>query len=72
MEVQLFSNEMIEKLRQKYSTIKTIDPCGENYQKLCEQLDQMESKLLVQLRDANIAFLSSLARNRCVRRKIYD
>lgn len=64
MRVVLFSEEHIEKLRAGYAGIKTVDPEGEAYPKMCAMLDKLSQEQLKQLAGAKIKFLSGLARNR--------
>lgn len=63
------SDKMIETLRRKFSKIGAVDPDSPTYQKLTDMLDNMETADLKQLAEANIKFVSGLARNRVNRRK---
>jgi len=64
MENDGFLNAQIEKLRKEYGKINTVDPESSTYKSLIKQLDKMDQKLLKQVADAKIKFVSSLARNR--------
>lgn len=57
-----------EKLRDAYSAIKTIDPSSPTYQKLIDFLEGLSTEDLQSLANANIRFISGLARNRVNRR----
>lgn len=59
----------IEVLRQNWSTITKIDPSSEVYKSLTAYLDNLPQPTLKQLSEANINFVSSLARNRVHRKK---
>lgn len=63
-----FTEAQLAKLRAEYATIKTVDPSGETYGKVCEFLDGLSTDLLKQLAEARIPWVSSLARNRYARR----
>ena len=63
-----FSPAQIDKMRQEYDKIKTINPDSDNYKKLISMLDKLDTKTLESLADAKIKFVSGLARNR-IRRK---
>jgi hypothetical protein len=56
--------QMIEALRSEYAKINTIDPSGPSYRTLVVLLDKLPQDNLKQLAEANIKFVSSLARNR--------
>ncbi len=58
------SNSQITTLRKDYSTIDKIDPEGDGYKGLIKLLDSLAQEDLKQLADADIKFVSSLARNR--------
>lgn len=60
----LFSKDHIDKLRKEYSTINKVDPSLPTYKKLTDLLDKLNNDQLKQLMDADIKFISSLARNR--------
>ena len=59
-----FSTAQIDRLKAEYSKISTIDPSGESYKKLIAMLDKLDHASLKKLADANIKFVSGLARNR--------
>lgn len=59
-----FTPAHIETLRNEWSKIQSVDPCGDAYPKLCKVLDGLTQKLLIQLSKADIRFVSGLARNR--------
>lgn len=58
------------RLREEFGSIETINPEQPTYGKLCEFLDSCSNDYLKFLRDADIKWVSSLARNRCIRRGI--
>lgn len=62
--------QMIETLRSEFGSIKNIDPAGGAYKSLCAILDSAADQTLLDLRAADIRFVSSLALNRCLRRGI--
>jgi hypothetical protein len=62
--------QLINELRDAYATINRIDPCGDSYKKLTALLDRADDRTLKILRDADINFVSALARNRCALRGI--
>ena len=62
----------LQKLRQAYSKIDRINPDSPNYKKLCDFLDSQSTTYLEVLADANVKFVSGLARNRVLRRKMQN
>ena len=60
---------MIAKLKEKYGKISSMDRLSDNYKKLVAMLDKMNQKDLQTLADAEIKFVSGLARNRVNRTK---
>ena len=62
--VDLMSKDQLDKLRTEFSGIKGIDPMQPTYGKLTAFLSDTHPDRLKQLADANIPFLSNLARNR--------
>ena len=68
---ELFDAQMIERLRSGYANINTIDPSKPTYGNLIILLNRLDKDQLKQLADANIKFVSKLARNR-VRDKIVE
>lgn len=59
-------------LRAAYNSIDRIDPCGEACRELCQFLDDRTDLELQELAQAQIKWVSGLARNRCFRRGIED
>lgn len=66
----MFTETQINALRNDYAKLNTIDPCEPTYGKLCAKLDAMGDDMLKQVAQAKIKFMSVLAINRCIRRKI--
>lgn len=62
----------IETLRKEFSKINTIDPSLPAYNKLCDFLDSSTTKELQEFVDADIKWVSSLARNRVNLRKYQE
>lgn len=62
-----FSDAQISQLRGEMSKISGIDPESPTYKKLVDMLNNMGMKELTKLADANIKFISGLARNRVIR-----
>lgn len=62
-----FSDAQISQLRGEMSKISGIDPASPTYKKLVDMLNNMGMKELTKLADANIKFISGLARNRVIR-----
>ena len=60
----------IEQLRRDFSKFQRMDPEGPVYQRLCAILDRADNDALRAAYEANIPFVSSLALNRMIRRKI--
>jgi len=54
----------IEVLRKAYGSIEKIDPCTVEYKNLITLLDSLSTKKLMILADAQIKWVSMLARNR--------
>jgi hypothetical protein len=65
-----YTDGMIETLRNSYAKIDGIDPCSPSYRRLTKMLDDMPPELIDQLANVQppIKFISSLARNRVMRR----
>lgn len=73
-EAKVFANEMVEQyalsedkmgaLRAAYAGIERIDPASDSYKQLIARLDSMDEKTLKMFADADIKFISGLARNR--------
>ncbi len=66
----MLSNMRLELLRQAYGGISRVDPSSEAYQGLCRFLDELSTPQLIQLRDAEIPWVSTLANNRVIIREI--
>lgn len=65
--LEYFTDAQIRKLKREYSTIDRIDPSGPTYKALITMLDKMlvqDLPLLKKLADADIKFVSVLAKNR--------
>jgi hypothetical protein len=62
-----FSSEQLNKLANAWSSLDKIDPCSDSYKKLIKTLDAMPQCLLSQLADANVKFISMLAKRRVVK-----
>ena len=54
-------NEMLEKLKALTSNIERIDPCSESYKKMRSYIASLDENVLVEIRDAGIKFVSTLA-----------
>lgn len=63
-------DEQVVVLREEYSKVDRIDPSEPTYGQLCDFLDTMDDVKLQQLADAKIKWLSMLANNRLLRRKM--
>ena len=64
------SKEKLEILRKEYGNIKKIDPASPSYKRLTDFLDARTDQELKDFRDADIKWISSLARNRLIRRGV--
>ena len=62
------AEQQISDLRRTYAKVRTVDPSGETYRRLCALLDRMDNDTLAGFAGAGIPWVSSLALNRCVRR----
>lgn len=60
--------ETLDYLRREYGKLDSIDPDGAIYKRLCRILDSASDKALIEAKNANIKFVSSLALNRCISR----
>jgi len=58
----------IEELRAEYATIERMDPSSPIYENLINALDLLDTPKLQMLADAQIKWVSMLARNRVTRR----
>jgi hypothetical protein len=63
-----FSKEHLAKLKAEYDSLDKINPSSPSYDKLIKLLNIMDKNQLKQLSDANIKFVSMLARNRYQRK----
>jgi hypothetical protein len=59
-----FSDDHLNKLKDEYGKLKTVDPSSDNYKKLIKFLDSLPQEHLAQLKNAKIPFLGRLAANR--------
>lgn len=66
----MFTEQMIEQLRQEYSTIERMDPNGKSCKNLIKIIGKMDDKTIIQVVKAKINFVSALALNVAVRRKL--
>lgn len=62
--------QMIEELRKEYGAIERVDPGSPIYENLLMALDMLDTPKLQMLADAQIKWVSMLARNRVMRRKM--
>lgn len=58
----------IEELRVEYGKIEKMDPSGPLYENLINALELLETQKLEMLANAQIKWVSILARNRVIRR----
>jgi hypothetical protein len=65
-----FSPSQIAALKKEYSKINGIDPSSDNYKKLIAMLDKLDLASLKSLAGADIKFVSSLAKNRVMRKSM--
>lgn len=61
-------NQIVEILRKEFGKIERIDPNGKLYEGLVLFLDKADDAALLEIKDAGIKFVSTLALNRCIRR----
>jgi hypothetical protein len=59
-----FSKQQLDTLRKNYSTINKINPSSPTYTKLIKFLNSLDNKALKQIANADVKFLSMLAKNR--------
>jgi hypothetical protein len=59
-----FSKQQLDTLRKNYSTINKINPSSPAYTKLIKFLNSLDNKALKQIANADVKFLSMLAKNR--------
>lgn len=62
-----FTGAQLSALRDAMADVRTIDPAGDTYPRLCSFLDSLPAHLLCQLARADIRFISQLANNRFYR-----
>jgi hypothetical protein len=67
---QEFTQDQLNKLRDSFKKIETIDPESETYLKLRKKIEDMSPETLKQIISAKIKFLSSLALNTAIRKGI--
>lgn len=63
------TEQLVKDLREQMATVRTVDPSGPTYRKLCDFLDSLDTDVLRLIRDADVKFMSALARNRVIRRE---
>jgi hypothetical protein len=61
-------NNIISDVIKGFANIKTMDPSGPAYSKLCAILDRASDEALIAVHSAKINFASNLAFNRMLRR----
>ena len=61
-----FTSEQLSSLKAEYSKLDKIDPAGSTYKKLESMLNNLPQPLLKQMVDADIKFVSGMARNRII------
>ena len=66
----MLTPQQIKTLQDAYGAVKTMDPSGGTYDNLCKFLDACEDGKLVALADAKIKWVSTLANNRIIKRKM--
>ncbi len=59
-----FSKQQLDTLRKNYSTINKINPSSPAYTKLIKLLNSLDNKALKQIANADVKFVSMLAKNR--------
>ena len=59
-----------EILRKEFAAIKTVDPEGPTYARLCAFLNARSTRELTDLVQARIPWVSSLAQNRVTKRQL--
>lgn len=65
-----FTASQINDLRNRFSKIHSVDPCGDAYDGMCKLLNSLDLEDLSALAGANIKFLSKFATNRIIRRAV--
>jgi len=66
------TQRLVHELRENMAEIETIDPIGPTYKRLTNFLDTLDTDTLRLIRDADINFMSHLARNRVNERERYS
>lgn len=66
VKIKPFTGDQLTKLKGAFADIAGIDPSGASYQSMIEMLNTMPQANLRQVADANIKFLSVLAKNRLI------
>jgi hypothetical protein len=61
---------LIDEIRTAWAKIERVDPESSNYKDLIGWLDRQPNDVLLMLSEAKIKWVSSLARNRCIHRRI--
>lgn len=64
----MLGEQQLEELRKEYGAIEKMDPSSQLYDNLLMFLEQLDTAKLNWLAEANIKWLSMLARNRVQRR----
>lgn len=59
-----FSKKQLDMLKMAYAKVNKVDPSSPVYKKLIKKLDDMDKDMLKQVADADIKFVSLLAKNR--------
>lgn len=59
-----FSDKQLDALKKGFAGVNKVDPSSPTYKKLIKKLDDMDKDQLTQIADANIKFVSVLAKNR--------
>jgi hypothetical protein len=67
-EAVMTGQQQIEELRAAYGAIERMDPSHPLYENLINALDLLDTPKLQMLADAQIKWVSTLARNRVMRR----
>lgn len=62
------NEQQILELRKEYGAIEKVDPSSPIYENMLKALDMLDTEKLQMLADAQIKWLSMLARNRVTRR----
>jgi hypothetical protein len=65
-----FTASQLSELRADFARFETVDPCTPAYGKLISLLDALDDEALRGLAHARVKFVSRLALNRCIRRRV--